>query len=73
MGVNRQLIERHLAQAERRIAEGERHIAQQRELVDRLERAGHDLTTAVELLNMLEQAQFMYIAGRDRCLKDLGR
>jgi hypothetical protein len=47
MGVNRQLIERHLAQAERHIAEGERHIAQQRELVDRLERAGYDLTTAV--------------------------
>jgi hypothetical protein len=68
MGVNRQLIERYLAQAERHIAEGERHIAQQRELVDRLERAGHDLTTAVELLNMLEtQSTVLKVTGGILC------
>lgn len=69
--MERRMLERHLAQAEEHISLGERHIAQQRELVARLERDGHDSTEASNLLDNFEELQAVHIAHRDRLCREL--
>src|SRR5262249_26064760 len=58
-----------LDQAEEHIAEGERHIRHQREIIDRLERGGHDTAFAKELLENLEVAQARHVKAREQLLK----
>lgn len=62
----------HLAQAERHVALGEEHIAKQRGIVADLERDGHDISAARDLLDQLEQMQELHVANRDRLRKELG-
>ena len=66
------MLENRLAQAERDVSQGQRHIAQQRELIAKLERDGHDTKQAIELLHQFEQLQEMHVADRDRLRKELG-
>jgi hypothetical protein len=69
--MDRRMIEEHLAQAQRHIAQGNRHVAQQREIVDKLERDGHDASRAWSLLAQFEELLAMHIADRDRLRKEL--
>ena len=67
--MNRELLERSLAQAERHVIQGERHVARQRDLVARLERDGHDTSQAIQLLRQFQELQALHIADRDRLRK----
>ena len=46
--MDRKLLLRHLAEAERHVAEGEDHIARQRDLIAELEGSGQDTSSAKE-------------------------
>jgi len=63
----------HLAQAERHVAQGELHLIRQREIIDELERGGHDTASARDLLLKLEETQALHIADRDRIRAELVR
>jgi hypothetical protein len=69
--VDRTLIAAHLAQAERHVVEGARHIERQHEIIQELERDGHDTTAARELLAALERTQVLHLEGRDRLRSEL--
>ena len=69
--MDHQLVEGHLAQAERHVAEGEQHIARQRELIDEMKRDGRDITMAVELLQTFERTQASHVEDRDRIRAEL--
>ena len=75
--MDRELLKKHLALAERHIREGEQQISWQREIIARLERAGlGGLVTANiarELLASLERNQAFTISERDDPLKELSR
>jgi hypothetical protein len=73
--MDRAVIQEHLQRARAHVAEGERHIGRQREIVEELERDGHDTELARELLATLQEVQEAHIALRDRLakmLKELG-
>lgn len=61
-----------LAQAERHVADGEKTVARQREIVARLERDGHDASTARELLSAFEESLVMHKADRERLRQEAG-
>ena len=65
------MILAHLELAKEHVAEGEEHIRRQHQMMAELERDGHDITMALEVLNTLEQAQALHLAGRDRLTKKL--
>jgi len=44
--MDREMLERHLAQAEEHIATAEKNIARQRDVIVQLEREGHDVASA---------------------------
>jgi hypothetical protein len=69
--MDRETLLRYLAQAERHIVVGEQQITRQRDLIDGLERGGHDLTRAREVLQTLEHSQTLHVAHRDRILGQL--
>ena len=56
-------------QAELHVTLGERHVARQREIIAELERNGHDVTQAKELLAVFLETQALYVGDRDRFLK----
>lgn len=62
------MLEQHLQLAAKHVAEGKQHLADQRELICRLERDGHDATEARRLLKQFEELQAMHTADRDRLL-----
>jgi hypothetical protein len=66
------LLERHLAMAERQVAAGQRHVDIQQQLVEMLKRAGSDIEEATKLLRQFEVTQISHIAHRDRLRKELG-
>jgi hypothetical protein len=68
----RAIWQEHLAQAERHVVLGEGHIAKQQAIVADLERDGHDVRAARDLLNQLEQMLELHLANRDRLRKELG-
>jgi hypothetical protein len=70
--MDRELLEKSLAEAERGVIDAERHIATQRDFVARLECDGHDPTQAMQLLQRFLELQAMHIADRDRLRKVLG-
>jgi hypothetical protein len=59
--MDRDMVERHLAMAERHVAEGQERVNNQRRLVAEMERDGHDLTEArrpsVKLENAVGEAR----------------
>lgn len=69
--VDKDVTERHLAQAERHVALGERHIATQRAIIAELVRDGHDTSRAEALLATFEQSQRLHVEDRDRLRKEL--
>ncbi len=69
--MNRSALLERLAQACRDIAMGEQTIVRLREIIARLERGGHNSSTAKELLARFEELQKSPIADRDRLEKEL--
>ncbi len=69
--MDRELLEKSLAEAERHAAETERHVANQLEFVARLERDGRDPSQALRLLQQFEELQAIHIAERNRLREEL--
>lgn len=69
--MNRAMIRSHLTQAERHVAEGERHVAHQREIIQRLQDAGHSTVEAERLLCLFEETQQLHVQDRDRMRREL--
>jgi len=69
--VSREMLQRHLQQAEAHVAMGAEHIRQQRERLSKLERRGHDTFQTRALLAQFEDLQDEHIAHRDRLLQEL--
>jgi hypothetical protein len=65
-------LHKHLAEAEAQVAQGLRHVADQRDVVEQLERDGHDSTTARDLLVTLLRSQQLHEEHRDRLKRELG-
>ena len=69
--MDRALLERNLAVAEKHVLRGEEHVRQQRELVAQLERDGHDALLSREILKTFEQSLRMHVENRDRLIAQL--
>ena len=69
--MDRKLVQQHLQLAERHVSEGLRHAAQQRDLVELLERDGHDTREANRLLRLFEDTLELHLRDRDRLRKEL--
>jgi hypothetical protein len=70
--MDRAMLERYLAEAERHVTEGGEHIATQRRIIAELERDSHDTTNARQSLKQFEELQAIHIANRDRLRRELG-
>ena len=64
-------LQRWLAQAEDFVRQGEKHLSRQRNLVERMERSGHDAGLARDLLAIFEEWQIAHLAHRDRLRREL--
>jgi hypothetical protein len=64
-------LERALELARKYVAQGGLHIARQKEIIDGLERNGHDTTQAYEILETFETTQRMHIEDRNRLESEL--
>jgi hypothetical protein len=60
-----------LAEAERHVAEAEQHIIRQRQVIDDLDRHGHDTESARYLLRQFEELHAVHVADRDRLRSEL--
>jgi hypothetical protein len=69
--VARNVLEQHLAQAERHVLQGDLILERQRRLIDQRLRDGRDIELAVELLAQMEEMQRMHLADRDRLRDEL--
>jgi len=70
--MDRKMLVRHLAQAERHVAAGEHHLERQRRVVAKRLREGFDDREAMNLLMEFERLQAMHVADRDRLRQELG-
>jgi hypothetical protein len=70
--MDREMLKRHLAQAEEHISAGDKNIACQRDLIAQLERDGRDTASARTFLREFEELQAMHRAERERLLRELG-
>ena len=70
-GVNSTALERHLQEVDRDIAESDERIIRQQAIIIELEARGDDASSAKELLQTLEEAQGLLLAGRTRIAKEL--
>ena len=66
-----EMLHQHLMLAEANVAIGEQFIAQQKETLRKLEWDGRDVIKAWRRLRTLEQLQVLYVADRDRLVKEL--
>jgi arginine repressor len=64
-------LKKELAEAENWAAQGRAHVTHQREVIDTLERDGHDATQAKELLKTLQETQDLHEASVERLMKEL--
>jgi hypothetical protein len=71
MDIDREKTLQRLNGLEQQVALGERHIAEQRALIGKLEREGHDVSSATSLLATLEESQRLHVEHRDRLEKEL--
>jgi hypothetical protein len=55
-----------LSKAREYVAQGQEELIEQREIVDQLERCGHDPLEAILFLKDLEDMQDVYVAHMDR-------
>jgi hypothetical protein len=60
----------HLAMAQEHVASGEEHLARQLALINKLERDGHDSSTARAFLQQLEETQLTHIAPLQRLQRE---
>jgi hypothetical protein len=67
--MDREMLKRHLAEAEEHIATGDKNIARQREVIAQLERDGRETASARTFLQEFEQLQARHIAERERLLR----
>ena len=72
MGVERAILEKHLAEAEAHVALGARHVEQQRALILKLVSTGCDSAEAKVLLRLFEELQVEHVSHRDRLGNKLG-
>ena len=68
--MNRDFVERALAQAERHVAEGKVILARQRAAIASSELIGGDVARFKELLSVFEDSQRVHVADRDRLRKN---
>ena len=69
--MDREMLKRHLAEAEEHIATGDKNIARQRDVIAQLELDGRDTASARTFLHEFEQLQARHIAERERLLREL--
>ena len=69
--MDRDFLERALAQAERHVAQGKVILTRQRATVAASERSGRDVARSKEFLSILEDSHRLHVADRDRLRKDL--
>jgi hypothetical protein len=69
--MDRAILEQHLLEAEGHVSQGERHVRDERELIARLERQGHDTTEAIRLLRQFEELQTLHVSDRERLQREL--
>ena len=72
LGMDRRLLLRHLAEAERDVAQGEDQLARQRDLIAELEGSDRDTSSAKEVLSTLEATQALHLVDRERIRQELG-
>jgi hypothetical protein len=70
--MERELLEQHLAETERRLAEIEERILQQSRAIAELKRAWHATAVARSVLETLLQKRAQHEDNRDRLRKELG-
>jgi hypothetical protein len=70
-GMNRDFVERALAQAERHVAEGKVILARQRAAIAASELIGGNVARFKEFRSVFEDSQRVHVADRDRLRKDL--
>jgi hypothetical protein len=70
--VNREEILRHLEETDRHIAIGKEHIIRQREIIDELDREGHDTSAAKQLLETFLETQAAHEDTRRIIDEELG-
>jgi hypothetical protein len=70
MDIDREKTLQRLNGLEQQVALGERHVAEQRALIEKLEREGHDVKSATSLLATLEESQRLHVEHRDRLEKE---
>ena len=71
--MDRDVMRRHLDEAERHVAEGNRHLCEQEARTAALDRDGHDTTEARRLLRNFRATQIQHIAHRNHILEQLKR
>jgi hypothetical protein len=69
--MDREILLRHLAQAERHMVEGQTQVERVREVLARLKRDGHDTRRARELLRSFEETQAQIVTKRDWLGKEM--
>jgi hypothetical protein len=70
--LDRGLLKKSLARAERHVANVEHDVARQRMVVAGLELCGRDTNRAAHLLRYFEELQAAYLTDRDLLRKELG-
>lgn len=68
--MKRQRLASCLALAEKHVAQGNTRLSEQRARIVRIDAAGHDSASARDLLRAFEVTQAMFIADRDRLIKE---
>ena len=71
--MDKAMLEAHLAQAERHVAKGEEHIRRQHQIICDLQAGGHDVSTAIAVLDQFEEMLLAHMADRDRLRQTLGQ
>jgi hypothetical protein len=69
--MDREKIQRLLAQVEEHIERGTAHVERQRTLVERLERDGHNSEQAKRVLETFEDSLHAHMADHQRLLREL--
>jgi hypothetical protein len=69
--INRGEALRHLEETDRHIAVGREHIARQREIINELDREGHDTSAAKQLLETFLETQAAHEDNRRMLLEEL--
>jgi hypothetical protein len=71
--MDRAMLHKHLAIAERHVAEGVKLLAKQEALILELDRHHHHIGGAVAVLATMRVTQSLHIDDRDRILRELER